>query len=171
MIIATPSSVVEQWGNMDDGKDEPYLMHVIDYVYKNFGDKFDIRSMWVGGHSWGAFYTAQFGCKPELADKVKGLIIMSGSPTVPACGSKVSLIDTNAEMDIGPPLDQGMLPMTHGCDASMMKMDGNNTETFWPNCDPGFVHANYLMLGKMHIDSMDKEVVQSIVDWIKLARQ
>ena len=50
-------------------------------------------------------------------------------------------------------------------------MLGNTTETFWPNCDPGFVHANYLMLGKMHIDFMDKEVVSSIVDWIKLARQ
>jgi hypothetical protein len=170
LIIATPSSVVQQWGNMDDGKDEPYLMHVIDYVYQNLGSKYDIRAMWVGGHSWGAFYTSTFVCKDYLKDKVKGAIIMSGSPQPPACTDRIALIDTNAEMDIGPPLDQGNWPMMHGCDASMMKMDGNNTETFWPNCDPGFVHANYLMLGKMHTDFMDKEVVQSIVDWIKLAR-
>lgn len=171
LIIATPSSVVEQWGNGDMGQDDPYLMHIIDWVYKTFGEKLDIRSMWVGGHSWGAFFTAQFGCDARLADKVKGLIIMSGSPSAPACASKVALIDTNAEMDIGPPLDQGMLPMSHGCKAMMTKMDSNNTETFWPDCNPGFVHANYLMLGKMHTDFMDDEVVHSIVDWIKLARQ
>jgi hypothetical protein len=170
LIIATPSSVVEQWGNGDDGKDEPYLMHVIDYVYQNFGSKYDIRAMWVGGHSWGAMYTATFVCKDYIADKVKGAIIMSGLPTPPQCTDRIALIDTNAEMDIASPLDQGTWPMTHGCDGPMMKMDGNNTETFWPNCDPGFVHANYLMLGKMHADFMDKEVVQSIVDWINVAR-
>jgi hypothetical protein len=127
--------------------------------------------MWVGGHSWGAFYTSTFVCKDYLKDKVKGAIIMSGSPTPPACSDRISVIDTNAEMDIGPPLNQGNWPMMHGCDAQMTQMLGNNTETFWPNCDPGFVHANYLMLGKMHIDFMDKEVVQSVVDWIKLSRQ
>ena len=50
-------------------------------------------------------------------------------------------------------------------------MLGNNDETFWPKCDAAFVHANYRMLGKMHADFMDKEVVQSLVDWIKLSRQ
>jgi len=171
LIIATPSSVVEQWGNGDNGADEPYLMHVIDYVYSHFGDKFQIKAMWVGGHSWGAFYASTFVCKDYIADKVKGVIIMSGSPNPPACSDRISVIDTNAEMDIGPPLEQGNWPTTHGCDASMMQTLGNNTETFWPNCDPGYVHANYLMLGKMHADFMDKEVVQSIVDWIKLSRQ
>jgi hypothetical protein len=169
LIIATPSSVVEQWGNGDNGQDEPYLMHIIDWVYKSFAG-LDIRAMWVGGHSWGAFYTAQFGCKPELADKVKGLIIMSGSPVLPACAASMAIIDTNAEMDIAQPLDQGTLPMTHGCGASQMMKVGNNNETFWPDCKPPYVHANYLMLGKMHTDFMDKEVVNSIVDWIKLAR-
>lgn len=170
LIIATPSSVVEQWGNGDDGKDLPYLMNVIDWVYKTLGTKFDIRSMWVGGHSWGAFYTSTFGCKPELADKVDGLIIMSGSPSLPACASKMSIIDTNAEMDIAAPLEQGNLPMQHGCKAPQMNMLGNNTQTLWADCMPHYVHSNYLMLGKMHIDSMDDEVVKSIVDLIKQAR-
>jgi hypothetical protein len=169
LIVVTPSSVVEQWGNGDNGQDEPYLMHIIDWVYKAFA-AYDIRQMWVGGHSWGAMYTATFVCKDYIADKVKGAIIMSGLPTPPACADRIALIDTNAEMDIGPPLNQGNLPMTHGCDASMMTMLGNNTETFWPNCKPGFVHANYLMLGKMHTDFMDQEVVKSIVDWINIAR-
>ena len=44
-------------------------------------------------------------------------------------------------------------------------------ETFWPNCDPGFAHANYLMKTKQHASFMDASVVKSIVDWIKLVRQ
>jgi len=173
LIIVTPSSVVEQWGNGDGGVDEPHLMKIIDWVYAtlNTPTTFDIRGMWVGGHSWGAMYTAKFGCKPELADKVKGLIIMSGTPTAPACTDRVALIDTNAEMDIAAPLNQASFPMSHGCDASMTLMVGNNTQTLWPNCDPGFVHSNYLMLGKMHADAMDAVVVESIVDLIKLSRQ
>jgi hypothetical protein len=170
LIIATPSSVVQQWGNMDNGQDEPYLMDVIAYVYKAFA-KFDIKQMWVGGHSWGAFYTSQFGCKAELADKVKGLIIMSGASTLPSCSSKVSVLNTVAEMDIGPAIDFQTLPMQHGCGSEMSAMLGNNEETFWPMCTPPFVHAKYKMLGKMHADFMDKEVVQSLVDWIKLSRQ
>jgi hypothetical protein len=123
LIIATPSSVVEQWGNGDNGEDLPYLMDVIDWVYKTLGSQFDIRSMWVGG-----------------------------------------------EMDIGPPLDQGTLPMQHGCGQSTMVTLGNNTQTLWPKCSPGFVHSNYLMLGKMHIDFMDDVVVMSIVDLINQSR-
>jgi hypothetical protein len=170
LIIATPSSVVQQWGNGDNGQDEPYLMDVIAYVYKAFA-AFNIKQMWVGGHSWGAMYTATFGCKPELADKVKGLIIMSGAPTLPSCSQSVSLLNTVAEMDIGPAIDFKTLPMQHGCGSVMSDMLGNNTETFWPACTAPFVHAKYLMLGKMHADFMDKEVVQSLVDWIKISRQ
>jgi hypothetical protein len=170
LIIATPSSVVEQWGNGDNGADEPYLMDVIAYMYKAFG-AYNIKQMWVGGHSWGAMYTATFGCKPELADKVKGLIIMSGLPTLPSCSSSMSLLNTVAEMDIGPPINFGSLPMQHGCGAEATQMLGNNTENFWPDCMSPYVHAKYTMLGKMHTDFMDKEVVQSLVDWIKLSRQ
>jgi hypothetical protein len=60
LIVVTPSSVVEQWGNMDDGKDEPHLLKIIEWVYANLNGpgKFDIKAMWVGGHSWGGGYTA-----------------------------------------------------------------------------------------------------------------
>src|SRR5689334_22611733 len=109
--------------------------------------------MWVGGHSWGAFYTSTFACKPELASKVRGAIIMSGGPTMPACSSKISMIITVAENAIGPAADQGAIPMGHGCDAATMNMLGNNQQKLWPNCDPGFAHSTYSMLGKMHIDS------------------
>ena len=52
----------------------------------------------------------------------------------------------------------------------MRAVDANNDETYWPNCDPGWVHSNYLMKTKMHATSMDPSVVKSLVDWINLAR-
>jgi hypothetical protein len=177
LIVVTPSSVVQQWGNGDDGQDEPHLMNIIDWVYANLNGpgKFDIRAMWVGGHSWGGGYTARFGCKPELADKVKGLIMMSGGGVGgfggAACADSVSVIISTAEGDMREPSDQMSLATSHGCDAAQVEMILNNKHTFWANCDPGFVHANYYMLGKEHADSMDREVVESIVDWIKIARQ
>jgi hypothetical protein len=82
----------------------------------------------------------------------------------------MSVIDTNAEMDIAMPLDQANIPMQHGCKAPMTNMLGNNTQTLWPDCMPKFVHSNYLMLGKMHADAMDDVVVKSIVDLIKAER-
>jgi len=177
LIIVTPSSVVQQWGREDDGKDEPHLMKIIDWVYANLNGagKFNIKSMWVGGHSWGGGYTARFGCKPELADKVKGLIMMSGGSisgfSGAACASKVAVIMTTAEGDGSMPGDQTMLATTHGCDAGQSQMILNNVHSFWAGCDPGFVHANYYMIGKEHATSMDKAVVESIVNWIKLQRQ
>jgi hypothetical protein len=176
-IVVTPSSVVEQWGNMDNGQDEPHLMKIIDWVYANLNGagKFDIKSMWVGGHSWGGLFTARFGCKAELADKVKGLIMMSGGGvsgfSAAACASKVAAIVTTAEGDKSKPGDQSMLAGTHGCGSGQSQIILNNVHDFWPMCMPGFVHANYYMLGKMHATSMDKQVVESIANWIKLQRQ
>jgi hypothetical protein len=177
IIVVTPSSVVQQWGNGDDGKDEPHLMKIIEWVYANLGGagKFDIREMWVGGHSWGGGYTARFGCKPELAEKVKGLILMSGGGVSgfggAACANKVSVIITTAEGDGRMPSDQATVAMGHGCGAAQTEMILQNVHTFWPDCDPGFVHANFYMLGKQHATFMDKEVVEKIANWIKLGRK
>jgi len=177
-IVVTPSSVVEQWGNMDNGQDEPHLMKIIDWVYANLNGagKFDIKSMWVGGHSWGGLFTARFGCKAELADKVKGLIMMSGGGVSSsfggaACASKLAVIISTAEGDKAMPGDQSTLAGTHGCGSAQSEIILNNVHDFWPMCMPGFVHANYYMLGKMHATSMDKQVVESIANWIKLQRQ
>lgn len=168
-ITAAPKSVVSQWGNGDNGADLPHIMAVIDWVYTTFAD-FDIRAMWVSGHSWGAMYSTDFACKPELADKIKGAVLESGSGLPPACASRISLISTAAESDIGPVIDQGAIAAGHGCGAAQMNMIGNNKETYWPDCDGGFVHGNYFMLGKAHADYIDAEVVERIGDLIKLAR-
>jgi hypothetical protein len=90
----------------------------------------------------------------------------------PACADSMSIIISTAEGDGRMPSDQTMLATSHGCDATQMEViAANNDHSFWPNCDPGFVHANYYMRGKEHATSMDREVVESIVDWIKMARQ
>jgi hypothetical protein len=171
LIIATPSSVVEQWGNGDNGADLPYLMHTIEWVYQTFGSKFDIRQMWVGGHSWGSSYTATFGCREELKDRVKGVILMSGARR-PTCQANISILNTAAGM----PQPEGLLDQmanatAHGCMPAMMSaIDANNDMTAWPGCSKGFVHANYMMKTKMHATSMDAPVVKSLVDWIVMAR-
>lgn len=168
-ITAAPKSVVSQWGNGDGGADLPHIMEVIDWVYATFKD-FDIRAMWVAGHSWGAMYSTNFACSPEIADKIKGAVLQSGSGMNPACASRISVISTAAENDIGPVINQGGVPAGHGCGAEQMGMVGNNVETYWPDCDPGFTHANYFMLGKAHADYIDAEVVKRIGDLIKAAR-
>ena len=169
IITVSPKAVGSQWGNSDGGADEPHLIAVIAWVHETFA-KFDIRGMWVGGHSWGAMYTATFGCKQDLADKVKGLIIMSGLATLPSCATRMALIDTVAEDDIAGPMDQKMLPAQHGCAAARELKLGNNEQTLWPDCQPGFVHSNYMMLDKAHADFMDAEVVESIADLIVESR-
>jgi hypothetical protein len=170
LIMVAPKAVGSQWGREDGGADIPHLMEVIEWAYATFKD-FDIRSLWVGGHSWGGGFTASFGCRPELADRVKGLVLMSGgSVTSATCSSKVSLIITMAEGDGRMPSDQMALATSHGCQPAKSEMILMNNHTSWPMCQPGFVHANYYMLGKEHATFMDAEVVKSIADWIKLAR-
>jgi hypothetical protein len=115
-------------------------------------------------------FTTTYACSPELQDKVRGVILMSTFPMMPACASRISVINTNAENDIAGPLPQGSIPMQHGCGAEMKSKLGNNDLTLWPNCMKGFVHANYNMLGKAHADYMDDVVVKHIVDLIKSAR-
>ena len=173
MIVVTPSSVVEQWGNGDDGLDEPHLMAVIDWVYETFDGegKFDIRGMWVGGHSWGAMYASTFACKEELADRVVGAFPMSGMGRQLTCADRISVISSAAEDDIGPVIDQGDVPASNGCGAPVESQIGENVETLWGDCNPGFVYATYFMLGKDHSSPIDDIVVERIADLIKGARR
>jgi hypothetical protein len=169
LIVITPSSVVQQWGNMDNGEDRPHLMAIIDWVYTAFS-KFQITSMWVAGHSWGAFFAKTFVCDPEIMDKARGVVAQAGGARNPACIDRVSHIHTIGELDMGGVLpDQSAAATAHGCDAMITgpEMVGNNRHRYHANCDPGWVHSDYFMLGKMHADAIDREVVQSIVEEIK----
>jgi hypothetical protein len=177
LIVVHPHSVSmassgAQWGNMDNGQDLPHLLAVLDWVYKSFA-KFQLRGLWIGGHSWGAgFATGRLGggplvCHPMLKDKVKGGIGMSRL-SVPACASSISLIATRGQEENIPLVDQSRPAMEHGCMAPVKGpvMVGNNERFYFEGCK-GFVHEDYHMLGKGHIDNMDQEVVKSIVDAIK----
>ena len=166
-ITAAPKSVVSQWGNGDGGADLPHIMEVIDWVYTTFA-AFDIRQMWVAGHSWGAMYSTNFVCDPNIADKVRGAVLSSGFGSSPACADRLSVISTAADGESV--IDQGATAAAHGCGAAQTGMILNNIETYWPDCNPGFVHANYQMQGKAHADYIDAELVLRIGDLINLAR-
>ncbi len=170
-IIATPKSVVSQWGNMDGGRDEPHLMAVVDWMYQNFAG-FDIKQMWVVGHSWGAMYRRTFACKTEFTDKVKGVVLMSGGAQMPACANRLAALGTVGETDIVTgELTQASAASGHGCAAQRTANLGNNRVTDWPTCSAGWVHKNYFMLGKGHgfdpvdwpDDGMNKDMVDAIV--------
>jgi hypothetical protein len=170
-IIATPKSVVSQWGNGDGGRDEPHLMEVVNWMYQTFSG-FDIKQMWVVGHSWGAMYTRTFACKTEFQSKVKGVVLMSGGAGMPSCASRLAVMGTVGETDIVTgELTQAATAMGHGCGAQQVMNLGNNRVTQWPNCMPGWVHKNYFMLGKGHgfdpkdwpDDGMNKDMADAIL--------
>jgi len=171
LIVATPKSVVSQWGNGDGGRDEPHLMAVVDWMYTSFSG-FDIRQMWIVGHSWGAMYARTFACKAEFIDKVKGVVLMSGGSAMPACADRLAALGTVGETDIvAGELTQSAAAGAHGCSAERAANLGNNVVTEWPNCTPGWVHKNYLMLGKGHgfspadwpDDAMNLDLVEAVV--------
>jgi len=174
-LVATPKSVVSQWGNMDGGRDEPHIMEVIDWVYDTFKD-FDIVNMWVAGHSWGAAYTLGFVCKPELESKVSGALLMSGAGIIPACSDRLALIGTVGETDIVPgELAQGDVALAHGCSPEQVTMLGNDRLTEWPSCPGPWVHQSYFMLGKGHgfdpKDWPDDDMALNIADAMVKVRE
>ena len=174
-LVATPKSVVSQWGNNDNGQDLPHIMEVIDYVYDTFKD-FDIVNMWVAGHSWGAAYTLGFVCKPELESKVSGALLMSGAGVIPACSDRLALIGTVGETDIVPgELAQADVAAAHGCGAQQVTMLGNNRVTEFPNCTAPWVHKSYFMLGKGHgfdpVDWPDEGMALDVADAMVKVRE
>jgi pimeloyl-ACP methyl ester carboxylesterase len=171
-IIATPKAIGSQWGNGDGGRDEPHLMAVVDWMYQNFAG-FDIKQMWVVGHSWGAAYARTFACKAEFQTKVKGVVLMSGGTAMPSCASRLAALGTvgGTEAATAGPPNQDATAMGHGCGAGQAMNLGNNQVTQWPNCMPGWVHKNYVMVGKGHgfnpadwpDDGMNKDMADAII--------
>jgi pimeloyl-ACP methyl ester carboxylesterase len=173
-VVLTPKSVVSQWGNGDGGVDEPHLLAVLDWAYETFS-AFDLRELWVAGHSWGSAYTLGFACKPQLEGRVAGVILMSGGAGLPSCADRLSILATVGELDIVPGQPDHTVPATaHGCDASTSFDLGANRITDWPNCDAGWVHRNYFMVGKAHgfspVDWPDEQMVTDMADAILSSR-
>ncbi|MDD9945770.1 MAG: hypothetical protein OXU20_32300 [Myxococcales bacterium] len=180
LIVMTPQSVSRaslgaQWGNSDNDEDVPHLLALIDWAYTAFA-KFQIRGLWIGGHSWGARFISgdqhpfgmPFACHPMLEDKVKGVIAMSRL-RMPDCADRLSLISTRGEDEEIPLLDQSAPAATHGCDLPMQgpQSIGDNEFRHFQGCDPGWLHDDYHMLEKGHIDAMDDELVLHMIERIK----
>jgi len=178
LIVATPKSMspVGQWGNGDNGVDTPHLYEVVDWVYSTFS-KFQITALWIGGHSWGSAFTKSFVCDPMFVDKARGAIGMSGGPTGVGglgggdCAARLSQIHTNGELEggeAGVP-DQTAAASAHGCGARLAPRDIGNGQILyeWPDCDPGWVHFNFVMGAHEHITAIDDPVVLHIVEAIK----
>jgi hypothetical protein len=181
IIVVAPKAIGTQWGNGDDGKDLPHLYDVVDWVYNTFGEKFDIRSMWAQGGSWGAFYLSTvFACDPKFENRLKGVQVVVGGGC-PTCSNRLSCMVAQEELEKGggnplTPEQRQMYAdganiapyaMTHGCDAQMGPTDlGNAKYWVWPNCDPGWIHSYYMGPGQ-HADSWDKAVVLKATEEIK----
>jgi hypothetical protein len=189
LIIAEPKSKASQWGNVmetpDAAMDKPHLLDVINYVYTNF-PKFNITSLWVAGHSWGAIYAKWFVCDPTVKDHVRGVIGMSGGASSPGgvifggsvtdlmptsnCTDYISQIHTVGDMDMVTGLpDQTAAATKHGCGAKVGPMDIGNMQMLdtWPNCMPGWAHEDFTMGAHMHTTAINPEVVQQIIDTVK----
>jgi hypothetical protein len=184
VIVVTPKAVGTQWGNGDNGADLPHLHDVVNWVYTTFGEKFDIRSMWSHGGSWGARYLSTFACDPMLEDKLNGVYMVVGGGC-PSCSDRLSCVVIQEELEEGggstlSPMEQEMLvdqaniapyAMQHGCDGKMGPTNVGPVRAWdFPNCDPGWHHAYYLGPGE-HADKLDQMAVVKLTDAMKATEQ
>jgi hypothetical protein len=181
VIIAVPKAIGTQWGNGDNGADKPHLVEVVDYVYKTFGEKFSIRSMWAQGGSWGAAYLAStFACDPQYQDRLRGIQLIVGGGC-PRCSNRLSCVVGQQELQLGngmalTPEQKEMYAKQsaidsyatmHGCDPMMGPTDVGNTKMWsWPNCDKGWTHS-YFMAPGQHADAWDAAAVLKMTEDMK----
>jgi hypothetical protein len=187
LIVVQPHSASmrsdgAQWGVMDNGADLPHLLEVIDWVYKSFS-KFQIRGLWIAGHSQGSMYAKTFACNEMIKDRVRGVVGMSGGAfgvgssfggtgMNAGCAARVSQIHTVGDAEAGTTggvPDQTAAAMAHGCGAKMGPTDLGNNQlvTSWPNCSPGWTHFNVTMGAHEHTTSINPEVVKYIIEQVK----
>ena len=180
VIVATPKAVGTQWGNGDNGVDLPHLHDVVNWVYDTFGQKFNIKSMWSHGGSWGARYLSTFACDEMLKDRLKGVYMVVGGGC-PACSDRLSCVviqqdleegggSPNSAMEAEALVDAANIApyaTQHGCDGKMgPSMVGPVRVWDFPNCDPGWYHAYYLGPGQ-HADKLDQSAVIQLTDAMK----
>lgn len=185
LVVVAPKAKGTQWGNGDGGVDLPHLYEVIDWTYTTFQEKFDIRSMWAHGGSWGAFYLSTFACDPMLQDRLDGVFMVVGGGC-PRCSDRLSCVVIQQELEKGmnmmiPAAGQEMLvdqaniagfAMQHGCDGKMGPMPLGSGPRIWnfPNCDKGWYHA-YILGPGQHADKLDQAAVIELTNQMKMTEQ
>ena len=181
-IVVVPKAVGTQWGNGDNGADAPHLSEVVDWVYAQFGEKFNIRSMWASGGSWGAFYLGNtFACDPKYQDRLRGVRMVVGGGC-PRCSNRLSCIVAQQELELGmgevltdaekemATISANVEPyaMMHGCDAKMGPVNHGPVRGWtWPNCEPGWVHSYYLGAGNHADPWSDPTAMMHMIEEIK----
>jgi hypothetical protein len=181
IVEVVPQAIGTQWGNGDNGQDLPFLYDVVDWVYSTFGNKFDIRSMWVQGGSWGAFYlSSTFACDPKFQNRLNGIQLIVGTGC-PSCADRLSCIVGQQELQLGngSALTDAQAEMysdmfsiapyatQHHCQAKTGPIDVGNVKWWdWPNCDPGWVY-NYMMAPGQHADPWDPAAVLKVTQEMK----
>lgn len=181
VIYVLPKAVGTQWGRGDDGTDLPHIMEVIDWVYATFEDKFQIRSMWAQGGSWGAFYLGQtLACDERLESRLKGVRMVVGGGC-PRCSDRLSCIVAQQELELG--MGMMMTPeqreaaadraniasyaTSKGCSPKTGPMDvGKSKHWVWPECDPGWAYSYYLGPGE-HAAAWDAATVERTMEEMK----
>ncbi|MFC1641374.1 hypothetical protein ACFL5O_01610, partial [Myxococcota bacterium] len=181
VIVVVPKAIGTQWGNGDNGQDLPHLYEVVDWVYDTFGQKFNIRSMWAQGGSWGAFYlSTTFACDSRFEGRLKGVQLVVGGGC-PRCSGRLSCQVAQQELEKGggsPVSDAEREALSsgaginayatqHGCDLKTGPQDVGPAQYWsWPNCDPGWVHSYFLGPGN-HADNWDRAVVLKMTEEMK----
>lgn len=185
IVEVVPQAMGTQWGNGDNGTDLPFLYDVVDWVYKTFGTKFDIRSMWVQGGSWGAFYlSSTFACDPKFQTRLTGIQLVVGTGC-PACADRLSCIVGQQEMQLGngmaltaaqAEMESDMFNIApyatqRHCKAKTGPTDVGNVKWWdWPDCDKGWVY-NYMMAPGQHADAWDPAAVLKVTEEMKAIEQ
>ncbi|MET0339454.1 MAG: hypothetical protein ABW252_00550 [Polyangiales bacterium] len=181
VIYVLPKAIGTQWGNGDDGRDLPHIHEVIDWVYATFGSKWNIRSMWAQGGSWGAAYLSRtLACDPKLESRLKGVRLIVGGGC-PRCSNRLSCIVAQQELEVGggsalspqqreERADRSAIPQyasSKGCSAKVgPEKVGNSQHWRWPGCNPGWVYSYYLGPGQ-HADPWDLPTITKTMDEMK----
>jgi hypothetical protein len=181
VIVVVPKAIGDQWGNGDNGMDQPHLYEVVDWVYQTFGEKFSIRSMWAQGGSWGAFYlSTKFACDPKFQDRLKGIQLVVGGGC-PSCSNRLSCMVMQQELEKGGGMmiddaakemlvqQSAIAPyaMMHGCGARTGPENVGPVRNWeWPDCGQGWTHSYWLGPGQ-HADAWDKMAVLKATNEMK----
>ena len=100
-IVVVPKAIGNAVGQRRQRRRSAASYEVVDWVYATFGEKFDIRSMWASGGSWGSFYlSSTFACDPKFEDRLRGVRMVVGGGC-PRRSNRLACIVAQQELEGG----------------------------------------------------------------------